>query len=163
MAQSNRPLTKGDFISVNSIHDHQHNVLYGIVCYLLIYTINESPKTAPSPLGKYVELTLKIKLMSDVGIKLVPYIDIYFTIQLDVNLILMYVHEINTRKITFLCISIHNGFLHSYRRIKNMTFSAIYVTKPTSKCLQTILTDRVILTLLLLNVYGCNKLHYLLI
>ena len=43
--------------------------------------------------------------------KLSSHIDIYLTVQLDVNLILpnlMNVHEINTWKIIFLCNSIHN-------------------------------------------------------
>ena len=73
----------------------------------------------PSTIGKkmkvFVTSTIDIKLTSTVDIKLMSHIDIYLTIQLDANLMLpnlMYVHEINTRKIIFVCISIHNRFLH---------------------------------------------------
>ena len=58
-----------------------------------------------------VTSTVDIKLTSSVGIKLMLHIDIYVTIQLDVNVMLpnlMYVHEINTRKVIFLAISIHH-------------------------------------------------------
>ena len=47
---------------------------------------------------------MKVVVMSTVEIKLLLHIDIYLTIQLDGNLMyanLMYVHEINTRKIIF--------------------------------------------------------------
>ena len=47
---------------------------------------------------------MKVFVTSAVGIKLMSHIDNYLTIQLDVNFMLpnlMYVHEINTKKIIF--------------------------------------------------------------
>ena len=68
-----------------------------------------------SKMKVFVTSIVDIKLRLTVAINLMSHIDTYLTIQLDVNFKLpnlMYVHEINTKKIIFICISIHNDLLH---------------------------------------------------
>ena len=68
-----------------------------------------------SKMKAFVTSIVDIKLRLTVAINLMSHIDTYLTIQLDVNFKLpnlMYVHEINTKKIIFICISIHNGLQH---------------------------------------------------
>ena len=75
-----------------------------------------------------VTSTVGIQLTSTVGIILMSHIDIYVTIQLDVNLMLpnlMYVYEINTRKIIFYAFLSIMAFCIS--GINNMTFHLIYI------------------------------------
>ena len=94
-----------------------------------------------SKMKVFVRSTVDIKLTWTVGIKLISHTDIYLTIQLDVNLMLhnlLYVHEINTRKIIFLCNSIQFLFLNLFYAflsimdfyisgINNMAFQLIYI------------------------------------
>ena len=71
---------------------------------------------------------MNVFVMSTVDIKLISHIDIYFTIQLNVNLMLrnlMYVHEINTKNTTF------DAFLSMAFCISGL-MSMVYINYPST-------------------------------
>ena len=73
-------------------------------------------------------LTVDIKLIN-FGIKLMLHVEISLTIQFDDSLMLpnlVNVYEINARKVIFLCISIHNGFLQKWNLEYDFSFNTYY-------------------------------------